>query len=346
MPVWLSQGVAFDPVRQRDARRHRQAAIHKWPFVIEHLDDRRIVRRTIIKRCIYGVDKNPMAVELAKVALWLPTFTVGAPLTFLDHHLRRGNSLFGFWVREAMDRLTRWGGQLLINEPMQRAMAQALAMQKLESVNDIDIAEVHQSKTLFDGIEQEARPLNSFIKILYALDWLKVSKDDQPAVRSWLDGQYGDPFEIARGRFTLGPKDTGDGHPQAKDVLGQLSNGARVAAERFASILTAARDLIRAERFQNWQVAFPGVWTHWEGAELQGGFHAVVGNPPYVRQELIKTYKPYLERGYLPRRRPRCRTARSIGGRIRFPISCRCSGRTATSASTSPTRLAMSVRSG
>ena len=58
----------------------RQATIHKWPFAIEHLDPRHIVRRTILKRCIYGVDKNPMAVELAKVALWLHTFTVGAPL--------------------------------------------------------------------------------------------------------------------------------------------------------------------------------------------------------------------------------------------------------------------------
>jgi type II restriction/modification system DNA methylase subunit YeeA len=47
--------------------------------VNEHLDDRHIVRRTILKRCIYGVDKSPMAVELAKVALWLHTFTVGTP---------------------------------------------------------------------------------------------------------------------------------------------------------------------------------------------------------------------------------------------------------------------------
>lgn len=276
----------------------RQATVHKWPFVIEHLDDRHIVRRTILKRCIYGVDKNPMAVELAKVALWLHTFTVGAPLSFLDHHLRCGNSLFGFWVREAMDRLTKWGGQLLINEPMQKAMAQALAMQKLERVNDIDIAEVHQSKTLFDGIEQETRPLNSFIKILYALDWLRLDKEDQSSVRAWLDGQYGDPFEITRGRFTLGPTDVGDGHPQAKDVLDRLSNGARTLALRFAGILSRARALVRSEKFQNWQVAFPGVWTKWESAELQGGFHAVVGNPPYVRQELIKDYKPQLKRAF------------------------------------------------
>jgi len=230
-------------------------AEHKWPFVLEHIDDRHIVRRTILKRCIYGVDKNPMAVELAKVALWLHTFTVGAPLSFLDHHLRCGNSLFGFWVREAMDRLAGWGGQLLINEPMQRAMAQAASMAKLENVNDVDIAEVTESKTLFDGIEQETRPLNSFIKILYALDWLKLSKEDKSAVRAWLDGLYGDPFEIARGRFTLGPDDAGDGHPHAKDISDKLGNGAREQAPRFAGILNRARELARSEKVQNWQVA-------------------------------------------------------------------------------------------
>lgn len=276
----------------------RQATLHKWPFVLEHLDDRHVVRRTILKRCIYGVDKNPMAVELAKVALWLHTFTVGAPLSFLDHHLRCGNSLFGFWVREAMDRLTKWGGQLLINEPMQKAMAQALAMQRLERVNDIDIAEVHQSKTIFDGIEQETRPLDRFIKILYALDWLKLDKKDETAVRAWLDGQFGDPFEIARGRFVLGASDVGDGHSQPKDVLPGLANGLRAEAERFTGILNRARAHVRAERFQNWQVAFPGVWTQWESGVLHGGFHAVVGNPPYVRQELIRPVKPHLKRAY------------------------------------------------
>ena len=62
----------------------------------------------------------------------------------------------------------------------------------------------------------------------------------------------------------------------------------RANAERFAVILNKARDLVRAEKFQNWQVAYPGVWTQWESGDLHGGFHAVVGNPPYVRQELIK----------------------------------------------------------
>jgi transposase InsO family protein len=74
-----------------------------WAIDESQLDDRHIVRRMVLKRCVYGVDKNPMAVELAKVALWLHTFTVGAPLSFIDHHLRCGDSLFGLWVREGFD---------------------------------------------------------------------------------------------------------------------------------------------------------------------------------------------------------------------------------------------------
>src|SRR5262249_50464817 len=51
--------------------------------------------RDVIGRCIYGVDINPMAVELCKVALWMEALEPGKPLSFLDHHIRVGNSLLG-----------------------------------------------------------------------------------------------------------------------------------------------------------------------------------------------------------------------------------------------------------
>ena len=86
----------------------KNARAANWTIDEEQLDDRHIVRRMVLKRCVYGVDKNPMAVELAKVALWLHTFTVGAPLSFIDHHLHVGDSLFGLWVRDAIDKATRW----------------------------------------------------------------------------------------------------------------------------------------------------------------------------------------------------------------------------------------------
>jgi hypothetical protein len=52
-------------------------------------------KRRVAERCLYGVDVNPMAVDLAKLALWLETVAADRPLTFLDHHLRTGNSLIG-----------------------------------------------------------------------------------------------------------------------------------------------------------------------------------------------------------------------------------------------------------
>ncbi len=58
-------------------------------------DDYRTALRDVIRRCLYGVDINPMAAELCKVALWIESLEPGKPLTFLDHHIRIGNSLLG-----------------------------------------------------------------------------------------------------------------------------------------------------------------------------------------------------------------------------------------------------------
>ena len=75
----------------------------------EGLGDDILLQRMVLKRCIYGVDKNDMAVELAKVALWLHTFTGELPLPYLDHRIRAGDSLLGISARSARDYLAEWG---------------------------------------------------------------------------------------------------------------------------------------------------------------------------------------------------------------------------------------------
>ena len=85
------------------------------------ITDQEVIRRMVLKRCIYGVDKNPMTVELAKVSLWLHSFTVGAPLSFLDHHLRCGDSLVGMWTNEAA---VRAGSGLAASSPAPPSQAQ------------------------------------------------------------------------------------------------------------------------------------------------------------------------------------------------------------------------------
>ena len=237
-----------------------------WAINPEQLDDRHIVRRMVLKRCVYGVDRNPMAVELAKVALWLHTFTVGAPLSFLDHHLRRGNSLFGLWVGHGMDIATNAGAPLFLQEPLDRAVRASAPMQVIEGLTDAEIAEAHRSAEVFAEVQADTEPLNAVLSLLHALDWLNVRRHDEPALYGYLTGAFGDQVDIALGKSEV-DIDEKEG-------------------ERFAELLGRARQLIQGERFLHWQVAFPGVWTEPDSTDLRGGFDAVIGNPPWDRVKL------------------------------------------------------------
>lgn len=112
---------------------------------------------------VYGVDLNPLAVELAKLSLWLHSFTVGAPLSYLDHHLRSGDSLFGAWIADTQALTSGAGrarrGGLALAGPIQAARSAAQAMEQIEDLADADITQVRQSAGLFGDIEEATRPL-------------------------------------------------------------------------------------------------------------------------------------------------------------------------------------------
>ena len=247
----------------------KNAKAANWTIDEAQLDDRHIVRRMVLKRCVYGVDKNPMAVELAKVALWLHTFTVGAPLSFIDHHLHAGDSLFGLWVRDAIDKAGALGGELLWNDALKNAERQARAMKTIEMATDAEIAEAHASAEMWTDVEFQTGPLDSFVCFMHALDWLNLDKAEKGLARLWLDGQFGEPLPISRGKA----------RPEAIRAKSE-------EVEAFTAIWERARALIAEERFLNWQITFPGVWNNWASKDREGGFDAVVGNPPWDRIKL------------------------------------------------------------
>ena len=243
------------------------AEYRSWTIDAEQLDDRHIVRRMVLKRCVHGVDKNPMAVELAKVSLWLHTFTVGAPLSFLDHHLRCGDSLFGLWVNAGIEKAGEHSGPLFMEGLTALAMRAEAPMRIIEGLTDAEIAESRRSAEAFAEIEELTSPLNAVLSLLHAFDWLNIrEREDKSVLGAYFGGAFGDPADIALGKF---------------DPLRETWDG-----RRFAELFDEARKLIAEERFLNWQVAFPGVWTEWESAELHGGFDAVIGNPPWDRMKL------------------------------------------------------------
>ena len=174
-------------------------AKNKWSVRKEQLDDRHIVRRMVLKRCVYGVDKNPMAVELAKVSLWLHTFTVGAPLSFLDHHLRTGDSLFGFWIQDVIKKTEDKAGPLFPRKVFEDAKAAADPMKLIEQLTDADLEEAKKSIEKYSEVDKKTGSLNSFISLLYALEWLNLEGKDKADVASYLTGFFGsDLVEIAK----------------------------------------------------------------------------------------------------------------------------------------------------
>src|SRR6266851_4656093 len=126
----------------------RSAEENNWTVPDDQLDDRHLVRRIILKRVIYGVDLNPMAVELAKLSLWLHSFTVGAPMSFLDHHLRCGDSLFGEFVAPVERELHQRYG-LVVSPDVAQARQAAAGMARVEELADADIGEVRSSREGF-----------------------------------------------------------------------------------------------------------------------------------------------------------------------------------------------------
>lgn len=251
------------------------AAAHGWALDETQLDDRHIVRRMILKKCIFGVDKNPMAVELAKTALWLHTFTVGAPLSFLDHHLQTGDSLHGERF-DTVERGLQQLGTLFQQGELQRLKLAAQALAQVADLTDADIGEVHQSQRLAEEAQAQLAPIHAVLDFWRALRWLipgwpvdtpaqlaRLLKDQperQAALRRLLAPQVNLPETLLRGRLDGNDPDT-----QAANAL-----------------MREARALAARETFFHWWTSFPTVF----GPGTRGGFDVVLGNPPWDRIKL------------------------------------------------------------
>lgn len=230
--------------------------------------DLALLKRLVVERCIYGVDINPLAVELAKLSLWLDTVAKGQPLSFLDHHLRCGNSLIGARVEDL-----RHPPQARLARGRQAARDQERGAQALFDEGDFT---QHMSRLVF-GFGQIAQGLSSTREAVQAKG--KILADIDQAERKryreiadlWCSSYFGNVIDGTR--YSL--------------LTSVLQRGEESVSPDERTALQGSRDLAGRYRFLHWELEFPEVFFDEHGRRNpQGGFDAVIGNPPWERMKL------------------------------------------------------------
>jgi hypothetical protein len=132
------------------------------------IEDMQLLRRQIARRCIYGVDLNPIAVDLARLAIWIHTFVPGLPLSFLDHNLVPGNALVGIGTLNEANRCLHEMGGSLMHVSADELKPALEPLRKLASLSDANAAEVVQARAAFLAAKKAAAPIAALFDILSA----------------------------------------------------------------------------------------------------------------------------------------------------------------------------------
>ncbi|GHO76459.1 hypothetical protein KSD_42300 [Ktedonobacter sp. SOSP1-85] len=222
-----------------------------------------LLKRQVLKRCIYGVDVNPMAVELAKVSVWLDSFTLGAPLSFLDHHLKTGNSLIGTRINEIRKAIEEGQLSLFGNNIWAGALLSTEGMIRVSKLTDVTPGQARESKDEYMRSEAAIAPYKHLLDV-YSSRWftnsIVVSKRDKVNKDKALDFIRSDEAQI----------------------WVEIGTQQQLNEEQLAVLENAERD-DKEYRFFHWELEFPEIFIDLKHASLKDnpGFDAVVGNPPY-----------------------------------------------------------------
>lgn len=226
--------------------------------------------RDVIRHCIYGVDLNPLAVELCKVALWLEAHNPGEPLNFLDHRIKCGNAIVGLVRQEELERgipdeafktLPDDDREITAQLRRQNRTERSGARQfNWEQIRDTEIPALGDELAAIELLPEHT-PEDIAVKQLRYREWQHGWHREH--LKSLADLQVAQ-FFIAKREENLKGVTTNDqyrGYLSGSPVLSEAGRAARQVAEQ--------------KRFYHWFLEFPEVFE-------KGGFDCVLGNPPYL----------------------------------------------------------------
>lgn len=264
-PACGSGAFLVEACRQLGARLEQAWNMHgaEKPTIPPDEDEALHARRLVAQKCLYGVDRNPMAVDLARLSLWLATLAREHEFTFLDHAIKSGDSLVGLTRHEI--EAANWDAskpglplfRSMIKDAVDRASEGREAIRN--APDDVTRA-VQESR--FRRVETEVEPArivgDAVISAFFAADKSKAREIERAKVESWVAG-----------------------HLQPRwDALEASANAFRIE---------------QGWRPFHWEIEFPEVF----GRE-NSGFDAIIGNPPFAGKNTISAasgprYLPWLQ---------------------------------------------------
>ncbi|MFF8275416.1 Eco57I restriction-modification methylase domain-containing protein [Streptomyces lateritius] len=277
----------------------------------DHDQLHQIARRLVADRCLYGVDRDPMAVELAKLSLWLVTLAKGRPFSFLDHALRSGDSLVGvidvrqvkMFHLELKDRQLSPDVERALNVTERLLSEAAELRQRIEAMPVDDIRVVREKAELLAQAESRSERLrlaaDAVVGAALAAEGISDEEASDISGEENVGGARGaarfrDAKEDAKSRAYRNRLDSVAGLVATALEGGANAEGAEGQARE---IVDAWLKGPRAEAVRplHWPLEFPEVM----GVGTAAGFDAVVGNPPFLGGKKLtgtlgQDYREYL----------------------------------------------------
>jgi hypothetical protein len=227
-----------------------------------------IARRIVADHCLYGVDKNHLAVEMAKLSLWLITLQKDRPFTFLDHKLRCGDSLLGI---ASLEQLTYWSlgkdsdkAYPMFVAPTEKAIKRALRLrERIEATPVLDARDAEEKARL----QCEAEDAMALVRLGADL-LVAAALDPEPRRREPLRERFLAEFQVALAAD--------------EEMLSLTELGKQPAREALAELRADAENLLGVNRPFHWPLEFPEIFIALAEQGEPPGFSAVVGNPPFM----------------------------------------------------------------
>lgn len=251
---------------------HAQEVARPEDLEVEEVAENDIhwARREVVRNCIYGVDLNPMAVELAKLSLWLNTVASNKPLSFLDHHLRCGNSLIGAKLESLMalpdskrdlEQLPMW--QFVLKQQKEHTEDLLKQYADMAARPDDDLKTVKEKEKRYGELREE-----------------ELSKRLVDLADIWLSTFFGNEVD----------------EEEYQELQNFLSPRRFLDWSEFRTKewFSRAKMLASEKRFFHWELEFPEAF---QGENR--GFDAVIGNPPYDELSEVALKRKIDEKNYL-----------------------------------------------